>query len=158
DGARGHIFTVGGDAFSHVVRGEAAILPEDGDDRNIDRGEDVRRHADYRQPAEPQDQQGYHHEGIGTPEGQFHNPHTLLLGAHKRCNEHRALHIRLPATACMTSTPQVSYDQCHFTCYTRRRTTRLPMRTSTASPCWFSVVRTLSSPWSGRDCDGRTSD
>src|SRR4029450_649465 len=35
---------------------------------------------------------------------------------------------------------------------------RLAMRICTASPCWFSVVvRTLSSPWSGCDCDGRTS-
>src|SRR5712691_3560251 len=158
DRARGHILTVGGDAFSHVVRGEAAILPEDGNDRNIDRGEDVRRHAENGQPTEPQDQQGHHHEGIGTPEGQLHNPHTLLLRARKRCNEHRALHICRPATACMTSTPQVGYDRCHCTCGTRRRTTRLPMRTCTASPCWFSVVvRTLIRPWSGRDCDGRIS-
>src|SRR3989442_1040572 len=45
DGARGHILTVGGDTCGHVVRGEAAILSEDSDGRNIDRGEDVRRHV-----------------------------------------------------------------------------------------------------------------
>src|SRR2546428_6268071 len=53
DGARGHILTVGGDTCGHVVRGEAAILPEDGDDRNIDRGEDIRRHAANGQATEP---------------------------------------------------------------------------------------------------------
>src|SRR5262249_35501771 len=65
------------------------------------------------QPTEPQDQQGYHHEGIGTPEGQLHDPHTILLGSRKRCNGQRCLHICLPETLCMTSTPQVGYDRCH---------------------------------------------
>src|SRR5712691_2465065 len=53
---------------------------------------------------------------------------------------------------------QVGDYRCHALCCTRRGTMRVPMRLCTASPCWFSVVvRTLSSPWSGRDCDGRTS-
>src|SRR5438128_6969106 len=34
----------------------------------------------------------------------------------------------------------MGHYQCHATCCTRRSTMRLPMRTSTASPCWFSVV------------------
>src|SRR4029450_13784342 len=45
DGTRGYILTVGGDTFGHVVRGEASILPEDGNDRNVDSGEDVSRPA-----------------------------------------------------------------------------------------------------------------
>src|SRR5204862_1657405 len=40
----------------------------------------------------------------------------------------------------------------------RRGTTRLPTETCTASPFWLRVVvRTLMSPWFGRDFDGRTS-
>jgi hypothetical protein len=43
-------------------------------------------------------------------------------------------------------------------CQARRGTTKFATKTCTASPSWFSVVvRTLISPCSGRDFEGRTS-
>ena len=69
----------------------------------------------------------------------------------------------LGQAATQPSSPGTTSQRPHSGCHDRqdvdrRGTSRLPTMIWTASPCWFSVVvRTLTSPRSGRDCDGRTS-
>ena len=68
----------GDDASFHLGGGEAAVGPDDGDDGDIDVGEDILRGLDGRADAEEEDQEREDDEGIGAPEREFNNPHLVL--------------------------------------------------------------------------------
>jgi hypothetical protein len=52
------------DARRHLVGREAAVVPDDRDDRNVDVGEDVSRRTGDRQRAHHEDEQGEHDKRV----------------------------------------------------------------------------------------------
>ncbi len=52
------------DAVGHLVRRQAAVVPDDADDRDVDVGEDVSRRAGDGERAHHQDEQSQHHKGV----------------------------------------------------------------------------------------------
>ena len=63
--ARGQrILAVGGDPLFHLRRAQAGVLPDDGDDRDVDLGKDVGRHRQHGGRAEKQDEHSKHVEGM----------------------------------------------------------------------------------------------
>ena len=68
----------GDDAAFHVLRGQAAVGPDDGDDGNVDVGVDVFGRGDGRADAEEQHEHGEDDKGVGSPKRQPDNPHAVL--------------------------------------------------------------------------------
>ena len=60
---------VGDDALLHFVGREAAVLPEDADDGDVDIGENIDRHGDDGGSAQDGDEDRHDDEGIGAAEG-----------------------------------------------------------------------------------------
>ena len=73
------ILAVGGDALLHLRGAEAGVLPDHGDDRDVDLGEDVGRHADDRGDAEKKDEASQHIEGVRKPQCKPDYPHCSLM-------------------------------------------------------------------------------
>ena len=61
-------FAVEDDAGGHLLCGKAGVVPHDGDNGDIDVGEDIRRHRNDAVGAEDQDQERKDSESIGPPE------------------------------------------------------------------------------------------
>ena len=64
------------DAAGHVVGRQPVVSPYDGDDRNVDIGENVGRRRQRRAHAEDGDDDGEHDERVRTPEGGEDDPHV----------------------------------------------------------------------------------
>jgi hypothetical protein len=73
------ILAVGGDPLFHLLRGEAGVLPDHGDDGDLDFREYVRRHRPDSGDTEKQDQCSQHIEGMRKPQRKSNNPHLLSL-------------------------------------------------------------------------------
>src|SRR5207244_8963334 len=59
---------------------ETRELPDDGDDRNVDLGEDVDRRPGDGQHAADGDQHRHHDEGVRPAEGEADDPHRSTYG------------------------------------------------------------------------------
>ena len=64
------------DAVRHLVGGEAAVVPDDGDDRNVDIRKDVSRRALDGQRSDAEDEKRQDHEGVGPVERDADDPHV----------------------------------------------------------------------------------
>src|SRR6266849_1285414 len=71
--------TYSDDPILHLDRRQPGVTPDDGDDRNVDAGEDVGRHGHDRQDAQDGDQQGQYDERVGPAECEAYNPHNVPL-------------------------------------------------------------------------------
>ena len=65
---------LGEHAAGHLIRRQARIRPDDGDDRNFNVREDIDRRAHRRQWPDDHDDQGQHHEGVWPPQSNADNP------------------------------------------------------------------------------------
>ena len=82
DAAAKRAFVIVDDAAGHVVRREAVVRPDGGDDGDADFRQDVRGRAHGGQHAEDEDEHGHHHEGVGPAQGHFDDAdHVLSLSA-----------------------------------------------------------------------------
>ena len=59
----------GVDAFLHLVRRNAGVVPDDADDGDIDVRKDVHRHCGNGDSAEDGNEHRHHHEGVGPAKG-----------------------------------------------------------------------------------------
>jgi hypothetical protein len=66
---------VPGDAVAHLVRRQAAIGPDDADDRNVDIGEDIRWRAQHRERPDDAEQQREDDKSVGPSECYPDDPH-----------------------------------------------------------------------------------
>jgi len=80
DGGGEGALTNGDDAAFHLCGGEAGVSPDDGDDWDVNVGEDVFRGLNSRANAREEEQEREDDEGIGSPEGEFNNPHETSKG------------------------------------------------------------------------------
>jgi hypothetical protein len=66
--ARGErILAVGRDPLLHFRRAQSGVLPDDGDDRDVDLGKDIGRHLHHGGRAKKQDEHGKHVKGVWQP-------------------------------------------------------------------------------------------
>jgi len=72
--ARSVIVTI---RFLHLGRGQAGVVPDNGDDRDVDGGEDVDRHRHDRRDAQDGNQRGHDDERIRPSKRESDDPHTL---------------------------------------------------------------------------------
>ena len=72
---RQRILAVGRDPLLHLRRAQSGILPDDGDDRDVDLGKDVRRHRQHGGRAEKQDEHSQHVEGMRQPQSKTNDTH-----------------------------------------------------------------------------------
>ena len=78
DGGGGDALEGVDDAFFHVVGGHAAVIEDDGNDRDVDFRENVGGHpGDDHEDAEDRHQEGGDDERIGAAEGEPDDPHML---------------------------------------------------------------------------------
>ena len=63
------------DSTLHFGRGQPGVVPDDGDDRNVDGGEDVHGHGRDGHDAQDGDQQGEDDERVGAAKGEPDDPH-----------------------------------------------------------------------------------
>ncbi|ARF88207.1 uncharacterized protein BCN122_II1464 [Burkholderia cenocepacia] len=75
DGRRQHPFMHGRDAVRHLRRGEAVVIPDHADHRDVDRGQHVDRCAHQRKRGGQHDHDGHHDERVGAPEREIDDPH-----------------------------------------------------------------------------------
>ena len=66
------------DALFHFFGREAAVIPNHGNDRNVDRGENVLRHPATAKYPEDNDEQGHHGERVGPAKSETDDPHGEL--------------------------------------------------------------------------------
>ena len=79
DGRGEDALVVGDDPLLHLLGRQAGVVPDDGDDRDVDVREDVRGHPDDGEPAHDRDQHRHHDEGVGAPERDSDQPHEVRL-------------------------------------------------------------------------------
>ena len=65
-------------SFFHVLRGDTGERPDDGNDGNIDVGENIGWHALYGYNAQHDQQERNYNKGVRAPQRQPHNPHSAL--------------------------------------------------------------------------------
>jgi hypothetical protein len=70
----------GDDAAFHLGGRQARVAPDDGDDRDIDVGEDVLGGLNGRTNAEQEDQERHDDKCVRTPQRQLYDPHVSLGG------------------------------------------------------------------------------
>ena len=75
DGSGEGALAADSDDFGHFLGGNAAVGPDDADDRDVDFGEDVGGHAESGQDAEDDDHHGHDDEGVGAAAGEADDPH-----------------------------------------------------------------------------------
>jgi len=66
---------LGRDALPHLLRGEAVVVPDDADDRDVDLGKDVRRHARQRERGGEDDEHRHHDERVGATQRDLDERH-----------------------------------------------------------------------------------
>ena len=74
---RQRILAVGRDPLFHLRRAEPGVLPDDGDDGDVDLGKDVGRHRQHGGRAEKQHEHGEHVEGVRQPQSKTNDAHDL---------------------------------------------------------------------------------
>ena len=60
----------------HVLGRQARVVPHDADDGDVDGREDVDHHLREREPAEKEDEERHHRDGVGAAEGEADDPHA----------------------------------------------------------------------------------
>ena len=75
DARADRVLAVGGDALLHLLRGQAGVLPDDGDDRDVDRRENVLRRGDDRAAAQEQHEECQHIERVLIAKGEPYDAH-----------------------------------------------------------------------------------
>jgi hypothetical protein len=83
DGGRKGAFADRNDAAFHIFRRQAAVAPNDGDDRNVDVRVDVLRRFNAGANAQQHHQQRQDNEVLRTPQRQSYNPHLLSVSIRK---------------------------------------------------------------------------
>ena len=77
DVARVHALGQGDDALLHLLRRQPVVLPDHRDHRDVDRREDVDRHAQDRDDAEDEQQQRRADERVRAPQREEDEPHGV---------------------------------------------------------------------------------
>ena len=75
DGGGQAALALAGDALAHLLRRQAVVVPDDADHRDVDLGEDVRRHVAQRERRGQHDQHRHHDEGVRAPQRQLDHGH-----------------------------------------------------------------------------------
>ena len=75
DGGRQRALVAGDDAVGHLGRGEAAVVPDDADDRDVDVREDVGRRPLQNDRGHEEDHDREDDEGVGTAKREADDPH-----------------------------------------------------------------------------------
>ena len=82
-------FAVGDDAVGHLLRGQAGVVPDHGDDGDIDVGKDIRGHRLDAEDAKNQNQKREDDKGVRPPQRKPDNPHhragTRSCGSRPAC-------------------------------------------------------------------------
>jgi len=68
----------------HLLRREAAVVPDHRDHRDVDVGEDVRRHAQHRRHADEDDEHRHHHERVRALQRDEDEPHETTEACGRR--------------------------------------------------------------------------
>jgi len=83
DGGGERALADGDDAAFHLVWRQTVVGPDDGDDGDIDVGEDVLGSDDSRADAEQKEENRHDDKGVRSPKRQFNNPHTTSVWEQK---------------------------------------------------------------------------
>ena len=75
------------DALLNLLRAQSRVLPDDADDRDVDRRKNIRRRPQQHERRHENEHQCGHHEGVGPTEGEADHPHGLDHASGRRCDE-----------------------------------------------------------------------
>ena len=64
-----------GNPLAHLLRGQAVVIPDDADYRDVDLGKDVSRHVPQDERRREHDQHRHHDEGVWAPQRQLNHRH-----------------------------------------------------------------------------------
>ena len=79
DGRRQPALEEAGETLLHLVRRQATVLPDDGDHRDVDLGQDVGRHPQDRVDPADDDEHRHDDKGVRAPQREADDPHGFAL-------------------------------------------------------------------------------